>query len=209
MSGCLREAAGYCDFLAVGLNSDASVKRLKGPSRPINPAEARAEVLSALEAVDAVTIFDEDTPLELINAICPDVLIKGGDYRPDEVVGRDEVEAAGGRLGDRPLVRRATRPPAWSTAPPTAKPRLITAPSFRPRATPERPPEPPPQCQPKPAVPAAEGGGTPSPIKVLPVPPWSATMSDHAAETFTFALIRHPRRGRPAFRSFAHHDGLV
>ncbi len=99
----LREAAGHCDFLAVGLNSDASIKRLKGPSRPINPAEARAEVLSALEAVNAVTIFDEDTPLELISAIKPDVLIKGGDYRPDQVVGREEVEATGGRLVIVPL----------------------------------------------------------------------------------------------------------
>jgi D-beta-D-heptose 7-phosphate kinase / D-beta-D-heptose 1-phosphate adenosyltransferase len=99
----LREASGYCNFLAVGLNSDASVRRLKGASRPINPAEARAEVLSALEAVDAATIFDEDTPLELINAIRPDVLIKGGDYRPDQVVGRAEVEAAGGRLVIVPL----------------------------------------------------------------------------------------------------------
>ncbi len=102
--GLLREAAGYCDFLAVGLNSDASIKRLKGASRPINMAEARAEVLSALEAVDATTIFDEDTPLELINAIRPDVLIKGGDYRPDQVVGRDEVEGWGGRLVIVPLV---------------------------------------------------------------------------------------------------------
>jgi D-beta-D-heptose 7-phosphate kinase/D-beta-D-heptose 1-phosphate adenosyltransferase len=94
----LREAAGHCDFLAVGLNSDASVRRLKGPHRPINPAEARAEVLSALEAVDAVTIFSEDTPLSLISAIRPDVLIKGGDYRPDQVVGREEVEGWGGQL---------------------------------------------------------------------------------------------------------------
>jgi D-beta-D-heptose 7-phosphate kinase/D-beta-D-heptose 1-phosphate adenosyltransferase len=94
----LREAATHGDFLVVGLNSDSSVSRLKGPSRPINPVTARAEVLSALEAVDAVTVFDEDTPLDLINAIRPDVLVKGGDYRPEEVVGRDEVEAAGGRL---------------------------------------------------------------------------------------------------------------
>ena len=99
----LREAAGHCDFLAVGLNSDASVKRLKGASRPINPAEARRRGVERLEAVDAVTIFDEDTPLELINAIRPDVLIKGGDYRPDQVVGRDEVEASGGRLVIVPL----------------------------------------------------------------------------------------------------------
>ena len=97
-SGCSQQAAALGDFLVVGMNSDASVRRLKGPSRPLNPAEARAEVLSALEAVDAVTIFDEDTPLELITAIRPDVLVKGGDYRPDQVVGRAEVEAAGGRL---------------------------------------------------------------------------------------------------------------
>ncbi len=100
----LREAAELGDFLVVGLNSDASVKRLKGASRPINPADARAEVLSALEAVDAVTVFDQDTPLDLIMAIRPDVLVKGGDYRPDEVVGRDQVEAAGGRLVLIPLV---------------------------------------------------------------------------------------------------------
>jgi D-beta-D-heptose 7-phosphate kinase/D-beta-D-heptose 1-phosphate adenosyltransferase len=99
----LREAAGLGDFLVVGLNSDASVRRLKGSSRPLNPAEARAEVLSALEAVDAVTVFDQDTPLELITAIRPDVLVKGGDYQPDEVVGRAEVEAAGGRLVLIPL----------------------------------------------------------------------------------------------------------
>jgi D-beta-D-heptose 7-phosphate kinase / D-beta-D-heptose 1-phosphate adenosyltransferase len=94
----LREAANQGDFLVVGLNSDASVRRLKGTNRPINPAEARAEVLSALKVVDAVTIFDEDTPLELITAIHPHVLVKGGDYRPDEVVGRREVEETGGRL---------------------------------------------------------------------------------------------------------------
>jgi D-beta-D-heptose 7-phosphate kinase / D-beta-D-heptose 1-phosphate adenosyltransferase len=113
----LREAADLGDFLIIGLNSDASVRRLKGPSRPLNPSEARAEVLSALEAVDAVTVFDQDTPLELITAIRPDVLVKGGDYQPAEVVGRTEVEAAGGRLVLIPLaeghstttlVRRAT-----------------------------------------------------------------------------------------------------
>jgi D-beta-D-heptose 7-phosphate kinase / D-beta-D-heptose 1-phosphate adenosyltransferase len=127
----LREAAGHCDFLAVGLNSDQSVKRLKGPSRPINPAEARAEVLSALEAVGAVTIFEQDTPLELINAIRPDVLIKGGDYRADQVVGREEVEATGGRLVIIPIFEghsttrmvdraseRGATPHAGSPAPP-------------------------------------------------------------------------------------------
>jgi len=100
----LRQAADQGDYLVVGLNSDASVRRLKGPSRPINASEARAEVLSALEAVDAVTIFDEDTPLDLIATLRPDVLVKGGDYRPEEVVGRAEVEAAGGRLLLIPLV---------------------------------------------------------------------------------------------------------
>ncbi len=99
-----RQAADLGDFLIVGLNSDASVRRLKGPTRPLNDEDARAEVLSALEAVDVVTIFDEDTPLELINALLPDVLVKGGDYRPDQVVGRAEVEAAGGRLVLIPLV---------------------------------------------------------------------------------------------------------
>ena len=99
----LRDAANLGDFLVVGLNSDDSVRRLKGPNRPINPAEARAEVLSALKAVDAVTVFDADTPLELITALRPDVLVKGGDYRPDQVVGRAEVEEAGGRLVLIPL----------------------------------------------------------------------------------------------------------
>jgi D-beta-D-heptose 7-phosphate kinase/D-beta-D-heptose 1-phosphate adenosyltransferase len=100
----LREAASQGDFLVVGLNSDASVRRLKGSTRPINPVEARAEVVSALEAVDAVTVFDEDTPLALITAIRPDVLVKGNDYRPEEVIGRAEVEEAGGRLVLIPIV---------------------------------------------------------------------------------------------------------
>ncbi|MDR3639299.1 MAG: D-glycero-beta-D-manno-heptose 1-phosphate adenylyltransferase [Isosphaeraceae bacterium] len=100
----LRQAATLGDFLVVGLNSDDSVRRLKGPSRPLNGEEARAELLAALECVDAVTIFGEDTPLELIDLILPEVLVKGGDYRPDQVVGRAEVEAAGGRLVLIPLV---------------------------------------------------------------------------------------------------------
>jgi D-beta-D-heptose 7-phosphate kinase / D-beta-D-heptose 1-phosphate adenosyltransferase len=100
----LRQAADQGDFLVVGLNSDESVRRLKGPSRPINASDARAEVMSALEAVDAVTVFDEDTPLDLIISLRPDVLVKGGDYKPEEVVGRAEVEATGGRLLLIPLV---------------------------------------------------------------------------------------------------------
>jgi D-beta-D-heptose 7-phosphate kinase/D-beta-D-heptose 1-phosphate adenosyltransferase len=100
----LRQAAALGDYLIVGLNSDASVRRLKGESRPINGEDARAELLGSLGCVDAVTIFGEDTPLEMIRALMPDVLVKGGDYAPDEVVGRDVVEAAGGSLVLIPLV---------------------------------------------------------------------------------------------------------
>ena len=92
----LAEARAACDRLVVGLNSDASTTRLKGEGRPINPAEGRAEVLAALEAVDLVVVFDEDTPLELIKRVRPAVLVKGADYRLDDVVGRDVVENAGG-----------------------------------------------------------------------------------------------------------------
>lgn len=94
----LAHARSLGDRLVVGLNSDDSVRRLKGPTRPLNGEEDRALVLAALEVVDAVTIFDEDTPLELIAALLPDVLVKGGDYRPDTIVGADEVVAAGGRV---------------------------------------------------------------------------------------------------------------
>src|SRR5262249_39634136 len=82
--------------LVGGLNGDASTARLKGKGRPINPAEGRAEVLAALEAVDLVVIFDEDTPLELIKRVRPAVLVKGADYTRNEVVGREVVENAGG-----------------------------------------------------------------------------------------------------------------
>jgi D-beta-D-heptose 7-phosphate kinase/D-beta-D-heptose 1-phosphate adenosyltransferase len=94
----LAEARAACDRLVVGLNSDASTARLKGKGRPINPAEGRAEVLAALEAVDLVVVFDEDTPLELIKRVRPAALVKGADYRREEVVGRDLVEAAGGQV---------------------------------------------------------------------------------------------------------------
>jgi D-beta-D-heptose 7-phosphate kinase/D-beta-D-heptose 1-phosphate adenosyltransferase len=94
----LAEARAACDRLVVGLNSDASTRRLKGPSRPIQDEVARAQVLAALESVDLVVVFEEDTPLELIGRIKPQVLVKGGDYKPDEVVGRDLVEAAGGEV---------------------------------------------------------------------------------------------------------------
>jgi D-beta-D-heptose 7-phosphate kinase/D-beta-D-heptose 1-phosphate adenosyltransferase len=92
----LFEARALGDLLVVGLNTDASVRRLKGPGRPLNSAESRAVVLAGLGCVDFVTLFDDDTPRALIGALLPDVLVKGGDYRPEDVVGRAEVEAAGG-----------------------------------------------------------------------------------------------------------------
>ena len=92
----LAEARAACDRLVVGLNSDGSTTRLKGKGRPINPAEGRAEVLAALEAVDLVVVFDEDTPLDLIKRVRPAVLVKGADYNRDNVVGREVVENAGG-----------------------------------------------------------------------------------------------------------------
>jgi D-beta-D-heptose 7-phosphate kinase/D-beta-D-heptose 1-phosphate adenosyltransferase len=92
----LAEARAACDRLVVGLNSDASTTRLKGKGRPLNPAEGRAEVLAALEAVDLVVVFEEDTPIELIKRVRPAVLVKGADYRREDVVGRDVVEQAGG-----------------------------------------------------------------------------------------------------------------
>jgi D-beta-D-heptose 7-phosphate kinase / D-beta-D-heptose 1-phosphate adenosyltransferase len=94
----LAEARAACDRLVVGLNSDASTARLKGKGRPINPAEGRAEVLAALEAVDLVVVFEEDTPLELIKRVRPAVLVKGADYRIDQVVGRELVEEGGGAV---------------------------------------------------------------------------------------------------------------
>ncbi len=94
----LTAARGACDRLVVGLNSDASVKRLKGEGRPVQNESARAEVLAALEAVDLVAIFEEDTPLKLITAIKPSVLVKGGDYTRETVVGHEVVEAHGGEV---------------------------------------------------------------------------------------------------------------
>jgi D-beta-D-heptose 7-phosphate kinase/D-beta-D-heptose 1-phosphate adenosyltransferase len=94
----LTEARTSCDRLIVGLNSDASVTRLKGAGRPLQGQQARAEVLAALEAVDVVVLFEEDTPLELIRRVRPAVLVKGADYRLDEVVGRELVEADGGTV---------------------------------------------------------------------------------------------------------------
>jgi D-beta-D-heptose 7-phosphate kinase/D-beta-D-heptose 1-phosphate adenosyltransferase len=91
-------ARGQGDVLVVGLNSDRSVGALKGEGRPLIPAEERAETLAALEAVDRVVVYDEDTPRALIAALRPDVLVKGADWAPDAIVGREEVEASGGRV---------------------------------------------------------------------------------------------------------------
>lgn len=100
----MQEASRLGDILIIGLNSDTSVKQLKGPERPVNGEQDRAELICALGFVDYVTIFDEETPWELIRKIQPDVLVKGGDYRPDEVVGKDIVEGRGGELVLIPLV---------------------------------------------------------------------------------------------------------
>jgi len=94
----LAKAAAYGDVMVVGLNTDASVKRLKGPSRPVNDEYARALVLAALEFVSAVVLFDEDTPYNLIKTVQPDVLVKGSDYKPESIVGYDIVTAKGGKV---------------------------------------------------------------------------------------------------------------
>ena len=94
----LREARSLGDLLIVGLNADASVRRNKGPARPVNSEQDRAEILAALECVDAVVIFAEDTPADIIEAVQPDVLVKGADWAEDAIVGRDTVEARGGRV---------------------------------------------------------------------------------------------------------------
>ena len=91
------------DALVVGLNTDASVRRLKGPTRPVRSEAERAYVLAAFEAVDAVVLFDEDTPLALVQALEPDVIVKGGDYNPDTIVGAREVRARGGEVVVIPL----------------------------------------------------------------------------------------------------------
>jgi D-beta-D-heptose 7-phosphate kinase/D-beta-D-heptose 1-phosphate adenosyltransferase len=100
----LEAARDRGDLLIVGLNSDASVRRLKGGGRPVFSQEERATVLAALRSVDYVCVFDEDTPLALIEAILPDVLVKGGDWRLAQIVGKEVVEAAGGRVMNLPFV---------------------------------------------------------------------------------------------------------
>ena len=100
---CLEEARALGDVLIVAINSDASVRRMKGAERPVMPEAERAEVLAALAAVDYVTVFEEDTPRDIIARILPDVLVKGGDWGPNAIVGRAEVDAAGGRVVSIPL----------------------------------------------------------------------------------------------------------
>jgi rfaE bifunctional protein nucleotidyltransferase chain/domain len=106
---CLAEARSLGDLLVVAVNSDRSVCGNKGPERPLVPQNDRAEVLAALSSVDYVTIFDEPTPRDLIARLLPSVLVKGADWGPNDVVGREEVEAAGGRVVSIPLA------PGYST----------------------------------------------------------------------------------------------
>jgi rfaE bifunctional protein nucleotidyltransferase chain/domain len=105
----LEQARALGDALIVGINSDASVRELKGAGRPILPERERAEILAALECVNAVIIFGDPTPREVIARLLPDVLVKGGDWPGDQIVGRQEVEAAGGRVVSIPVV------PGYST----------------------------------------------------------------------------------------------
>ena len=95
---CLRHARSFGDALIVGINSDRSVRAIKGSSRPLNPEAERAEILAALTFVDGVVIFDEDTPYRLIGILQPDVLVKGADWSDEAIVGRDIVESRGGRV---------------------------------------------------------------------------------------------------------------
>lgn len=100
----LSQAAKEADLLIVGVNSDASIRRLKGNDRPINHEQSRALILASLAVVDAVVIFEEDTPLQLIQSLLPDVLVKGGDYTIDQIVGSKEVIANGGKVVINPIV---------------------------------------------------------------------------------------------------------
>ncbi len=100
----LAQARDLADRLVIGLNSAASVQRLKGPHRPINDELTRTHLLAALQMVDAVVVFEEDTPLELIRIVQPDILVKGGDWKPEQIVGSDLVLARGGQVLSLPFV---------------------------------------------------------------------------------------------------------
>ena len=118
---CLAEARALGDVLVVAVNSDRSIRGNKGPERPLMPQQDRAEVLAALSSVDYVTIFDDPTPRELISRVLPNVLVKGADWPLDQVAGREEVEAAGGRVISIPLV------PGYSTTKLLEKIRQVAA----------------------------------------------------------------------------------
>lgn len=105
----LQAARAEGDCLIIAINSDRSVSAIKGPTRPITPERERAEILGALRCVDAVVVFDQDTPFEIITAVQPDVLVKGADWAADRIVGRDVVEARGGRVVRMPVEQ------GWST----------------------------------------------------------------------------------------------
>ena len=104
----LAEARRLGDALLVAINSDRSVRALKGPNRPVMREAERAEILAALSSVDFVTVFDDESPRRLVARVLPDVLVKGGDYRPEEIHGREEVERAGGRVLSLPFVEGAS-----------------------------------------------------------------------------------------------------
>jgi D-glycero-beta-D-manno-heptose 1-phosphate adenylyltransferase len=101
----LCQAAKEGDVLIIGINSDASTKRLKGPSRPVNNENSRALIIASLIVTDAVIIFEEDTPLQLIKAVMPDTIVKGGDYTVEQVAGAKEVIANGGRVVINPIIQ--------------------------------------------------------------------------------------------------------
>ena len=106
--GYLRQARTLGDLLVIAINSDQSIQRIKGPLRPILSQQERATVIAALEMVSYVTIFDEETPYKIISALLPDVLVKGGDWSLDKIVGREEVEASGGSVLSLPYLEGAS-----------------------------------------------------------------------------------------------------
>jgi D-beta-D-heptose 7-phosphate kinase/D-beta-D-heptose 1-phosphate adenosyltransferase len=101
---CFRKSKKIGDILIVAINSDRSVRSIKGPARPVIPQDERAEIMSALESVDYVTIFDQNDPLQIITFLKPDILVKGGDWNLDTIVGRDVVESYGGKVFSIPLI---------------------------------------------------------------------------------------------------------
>ena len=125
----LEKARSLGDVLVVGLNSDSSIRRLKGPTRPLIDEDERAELMAALAAVDYVVFFSEDTPRELISQLLPNVLVKGGDWGLGEIVGREEVEAAGGKVVSIPVE------PGYSTTTIVEKIRATQPGASQPEAT--------------------------------------------------------------------------